>query len=737
MATPNPNFDSNQNGDEEEQINHDEEFADGTTTIVSSLSSTTTSSWVPPPPALLRQQQQQQGSVQSSPPPPSPGMTSATTPAFGMKAVYSRNEAAAEAGAVAAARQEEGLSITSNKMSPPLVPLARNPSVGGSAAPGARRNSHDDQPTSPPPLTRTSTPGAISVPGVGGSLDDDQHDNLLDHHGDHVVVAPQAYNSISSVAPSTPPPEHRPELSSPSSLAALTCDSSPIIAELASSAFSYDTQDVEDRLAERLEAQMNERLREEVDRRLSQERRQHAIAEVVQKDGGKNNSMEQHPATASTGLSATTASIQQEENFKICGIRRTCWGMILCTILLLIIGGVVGIILWFARDNEKDNAQPTTAAPVQPPASSFVPTATTFPSSTPTVPLTDQRWDYLIAELGPVVVPSDTDPKEYFADESTPQYAALEWMATTDLATEVLETPVIVLMERYALAHLYFATDGPASWTDSLDFLSSGNVCDWNDGDKGVFCIGGPLVTNIILPSNGLQATIPWELSRLEYLLEIQFDSNSLTGTIPAELGRLANLQSLWIRSNSLSGALPAELASATKLESIDLGNNTISSSLPMEWGSSLSDLFFLGLGNNDITSTLPVDWSRLSNLRVLDLEDNRLDGNLPTEYGLLTQLSSLYLELNDFAGPLPSEYGDLMALRNFFVYGNRLSSTVPAEFAELSSLKVFWFYDNDLTGDVNDIFCVDDAVENIRADCSSDGDGLPPQINCTCCRCV
>ncbi|KAG7343129.1 RHS repeat-associated core domain containing protein [Nitzschia inconspicua] len=725
----------------------DEDVVDGATTVISSLSSNTS-------PSVVVQRLVEREELVRSPPllQRSHNNFANTTPAFGMKAVYARTEQAVEAGAAAAAQDgpdsEAGILQAEPRSSPqrpqqeqdqvpPLVPLARMPSVGKSVTSNNNNfNDNDDGssfvtpplPSPPQRMLRQSTPGAISVPGVNATAEnEEQHDNLLtdDDNDNHNQF-------LQSPSSALTPAEQRPSTFSQSSYGSIP-DSPPIVAELASTTLSYD-EDLEDRIAERLEAQMTARLQQEVDRRLSQERRQHAIAEVVEPTKSKLShhttlAGEQRNEHNGNGQTATMMAmhVHEEENFKICGIRRTCWGMILCVLMLFIIGGVVGTILWLGREDD------VITAPTQAPTTNL-PT-TISPSETPTTPLVDRRWDYLITELGPSIVPVNFDPMEYFSDPSTPQYEALVWMAATDLDTNVFETPRVILVERYVLATLFFSTGGPANWTEPLNFLSSESVCDWNSDMKGAFCSNsGPLVTRIVIPENGLQRFIPWELSLLEFLIQIQFDANVLTGSIPIEFGNLTMLQSLWIQSNSLTGVLPPELALATSLESVDLADNNIRSRLPSEWGPALSNLFFVRLRANEIAGTLPASWRDLSNLRVLDLEDNLLDGNLPNEYGLLTQLTSLYLESNNFQGTLPPDYGALTNLRNFFIYGNRLSGQIPTQYSNLSRLDNFWFHDNDLTGNVNDIFCLFRQIENMRADCQSDGPGLLPKVNCSCC---
>ena len=81
--------------------------------------------------------------------------------------------------------------------------------------------------------------------------------------------------------------------------------------------------------------------------------------------------------------------------------------------------------------------------------------------------------------------------------ESSPQHKAAQWIADED----VLHLPINdeTFLERYALATLYFSTDGP-NWENNLSFLTEKPVCDWNQvvyaGDDstryvGASCQGG------------------------------------------------------------------------------------------------------------------------------------------------------------------------------------------------------------------------------------------------------
>ena len=87
-------------------------------------------------------------------------------------------------------------------------------------------------------------------------------------------------------------------------------------------------------------------------------------------------------------------------------------------------------------------------------------------------------------------------------DISSPQYAALEWMADIDSSDLQATLSVDELVERFVLVLLHFTTGG-ASWSDQARFLSpSLNTCSWNnifDSTIGVGCNGNGSVVRLDL----------------------------------------------------------------------------------------------------------------------------------------------------------------------------------------------------------------------------------------------
>jgi hypothetical protein len=107
------------------------------------------------------------------------------------------------------------------------------------------------------------------------------------------------------------------------------------------------------------------------------------------------------------------------------------------------------------------------------------PEVTSSPSPAPTF-LTD--YEFLQKVLGPI------SGDEVWMDETSPQSQALNWLAFEDPAMlPIKDTKASSLIERYALAVLYFSTGGP-QWAGSVKFLSNYSVCDWKDDRNAVHC---------------------------------------------------------------------------------------------------------------------------------------------------------------------------------------------------------------------------------------------------------
>jgi hypothetical protein len=97
--------------------------------------------------------------------------------------------------------------------------------------------------------------------------------------------------------------------------------------------------------------------------------------------------------------------------------------------------------------------------------------------------------------LAEILLQNEVSDAEALQDESSPQFLALRWLANNDTSVLDLDsTPTVILVERYVLAVLYFATSAEGG-LNVLNFLTASSVCEW----KGVLCNGDDLVVALLL----------------------------------------------------------------------------------------------------------------------------------------------------------------------------------------------------------------------------------------------
>merc|ERR1712232_25327 len=208
-------------------------------------------------------------------------------------------------------------------------------------------------------------------------------------------------------------------------------------------------------------------------------------------------------------------------------------------------------------------------------------------------------------------------------------------------------------MQLYALAVLFYSTSGTedhvnptGNWIDQNEWMAGTGFCSW----YGVVCGGDPAVEGgshsdgngfvkvLNLSSNGLDGTLPSELSALSLLLTIDLSGNGLTGTLPKKLAELHELRNLNMRENQLTGMIPTE------------------------YGVKLSNLRQLNLGMNQFQGSIPLQIEHMVNLRSLGLERNQFEGNIPDLVDL-NKLNRLHLESNNLDGPFPESLSKLTSL--------------------------------------------------------------------------
>ncbi|CAJ1935905.1 unnamed protein product [Cylindrotheca closterium] len=231
------------------------------------------------------------------------------------------------------------------------------------------------------------------------------------------------------------------------------------------------------------------------------------------------------------------------------------------------------------------------------------------------------------------------------SDDDTPQGKALKWLKS-DTGSLVDVTPADVMVERYAMAVFYYATDGP-NWEEQAGFLTQPSICEWwNTKDEYLLCHQSVLVTDLNFFNNSLGGTIPTEIGLFQNLFWFHLPLNNVGGTIPSEVGALKQLTSLVLASNKLTGSIPATIGNLVEMRTFELENNDITGSIPNTIGS-MTHMQTLFLGNNKVSGPIPSEIGRLVNASDLFLQSNDLTGTIPSEVGDMTSLQFVYLQNN------------------------------------------------------------------------------------------
>ena len=277
------------------------------------------------------------------------------------------------------------------------------------------------------------------------------------------------------------------------------------------------------------------------------------------------------------------------------------------------------------------------------------------PSATPA-----QESNYAVENLTSVSVPPSQAPtsrKEYvlsllpeetlhiiFHDYNAPQTEAYSWLLDDDLLHDMPEEQI---KQRFALATLYFATNG-SEWTNNTNWLNhSVNECDWYT--SGEFFMQKDF--SALFPGfvSGFYSSAQLPVCDQNGLYKhLWLDQNNLAGSLPKELYMLTHLRTISMIFNGLHGSISTEIGMLSSLEGLALMYMANAGAIPTQIG----NLRLISIEGNDHLGTIPNEFWQLTQLEYVNLSRNpQLNGSLPTELGNFLNLSWLYLDGAGFTG--------------------------------------------------------------------------------------
>ena len=239
--------------------------------------------------------------------------------------------------------------------------------------------------------------------------------------------------------------------------------------------------------------------------------------------------------------------------------------------------------------------------------------------------------------------------KAITGEPESPQALAFQWLLNdTDLYTGSGSNTKILthwrIQQRYALATLYYATEGHL-WFHNENWLNhSSHECSWYSEIRNRLFQPPPLlcpdfnssdteamgvITNLGLTRNNLIGSLPLELMMLTSLRTLSLGLNvQLQGPIPNAIGNLTNLEGLWIHNVQNGGTIPSSIGMLTKLRAISLAGNDHEGSIPNQLVQ-LTNTESLLLGSNPrLTGNIhPIN--TMKKLRFLSLDRNDHTGIL------------------------------------------------------------------------------------------------------------
>jgi Leucine-rich repeat (LRR) protein len=250
------------------------------------------------------------------------------------------------------------------------------------------------------------------------------------------------------------------------------------------------------------------------------------------------------------------------------------------------------------------------------------------------------------------------------------------------------------------------------------------NCCKW----EGITCNENGTVTNVSLPSRGLEGYISQSLKNLTGLQHLNLSYNLLSGSLPRELVSSSSIIVLDVSFNQLNGDLH-EMSSSTPgqpLQVLNISSNMFTGQFTSTTWKGMRNLIALNASNNSFTgqipthfcsispsfavlelchnkfSSIPPELQNCSKLRVLKAGHNDINGNLPDGLFNATSLESLSFSSNGLQGILDGTH--IVKLYNLVILDigyNKFSGKIPDSIGRLKKLQELHLGYNSMTGEL------------------------------------
>ena len=191
----------------------------------------------------------------------------------------------------------------------------------------------------------------------------------------------------------------------------------------------------------------------------------------------------------------------------------------------------------------------------------------TGPTNFPTFSSLQNQQDEFLPEdvlLFEFLVENSLDGGAALRNPKSAQYEAFRWLSGNFFLQSYSDERRI---QRYALASLYFSTEGD-QWSNNLYWLSDQDECTmWfsriAEVATGAICNTDRHMITLDLDYNNLRGTLPQEIALLSHLRRVELYGGPqafISGSLPSQIALLTDLESMNVRGNRITGSIPSEL---------------------------------------------------------------------------------------------------------------------------------------------------------------------------------